>query len=265
VVLTVDNILLSVSDLNKSFKSSSGDTVEALKNLNLEIKRQEFLAIVGPSGCGKSTLLNILAGLYPPDSGTIARDMADGNGLRNIGHISQADTLLPWRTVVQNVELGLELRGVSKGRRRAVVEKLIEQVDLSQFKNNYPFELSGGMKKRAIIIRALAYDPDIIFMDEPFVGLDVQTRDLLEEDILKLWHETRKTIVFVTHDLAEAITLADRVIIMSSRPSTVKSEHTIHLPRPRSTVDIKFTEDFTETYKKIWDDLSAEVKKSRSK
>ncbi len=145
-----------------------------------------------------------------------------------------------------------------------MVEKLIEKVDLSQFKNSYPFELSGGMKKRAIIIRALAYDPDIIFMDEPFVGLDVQTRDLLEEDILKLWHETRKTIVFVTHDLAEAITLADRVIIMSSRPSTVKSEHIIDLPRPRSTVAIKFTKEFTETYKKIWDDLSAEVKKSRN-
>lgn len=261
-----NEVLVSAENVSKIFKSQNGKQIEVLSNVNLHIKRHEFVAIVGPSGCGKSTLLNILAGLYEPDTGQTSIDGQATKGINiKAGHISQADTLLPWRTVLENVELGLEIRGISKRERREQASKLIEKVGLRGFERNYPFELSGGMKKRVAIIRTLAYDPGIVFMDEPFVGLDVQTRDQLEDDILRLWQETQKTIVFVTHDLAEAITLADRVILMSVRPATIKAEYPIALPRPRSAVETKFTTQFNEIHRLIWKDLSDEVKKSQCK
>jgi len=258
-----DRVLISAQDLSKAHPSRNREAVPAIRNVRLDIRRNEFVAVVGPSGCGKSTLLNILAGLYAPDSGHVLIDghTARGASIRT-GHISQTDTLLPWRNVLENVEIGLEIRGVGKRRRRAIAEGLIEQVSLRGFEKSYPFELSGGMRKRAAVIRTLAYDPEIIFMDEPFVGLDVQTRDMLEEDILRIWQETRKTILFVTHDLAEAITLADRVVLLTARPGTVKSEYAITLPRPRSAVETKFTPQFIRIHKRIWEDLSAEVVKS---
>lgn len=235
-----------------------------LDGIDLRVREQEFLTLVGPSGCGKSTLLSLLAGLAAPDSGSIT---AHGRGGTTpcLGLISQTDTLLPWRTIRTNVEIGLELRGVSTSERRETAERLMAQVGLAGFENSYPFELSGGMRKRAAVIRTLAYDPDIILMDEPFVGLDVQTRDALEEDILSLWQQHRKTIVLVTHDLAEAITLSDRVVLLTARPATIKAEYEIPLPRPRSVVETKFTERFVQLHKTIWRDLSAEVlKASRS-
>ena len=258
-------ILVAACNIHKVFKSQNSKQVETLNNVSLHIKKHEFIAIVGPSGCGKSTLLNILAGLYEPDEGQVVTEGHATKGINiKAGHISQVDTLLPWRTVLGNVELGLEVRGVAKKKRRDIALELIGKVGLRGFERSYPFELSGGMKKRVAIIRTLAYDPEIIFMDEPFVGLDVQTRDTLEEDILKIWQETRKTIVFVTHDLAEAITLADRVILMTARPATIKGEYVITLPRPRSAVETKFTPQFIEIHKRIWEDLSSEVKKSHA-
>jgi len=259
-----DQVLISAQGISKSYRSQNNEKVFALQNINLDIHKYEFVSIIGPSGCGKSTLLNILAGLYEPDCGRVLINNSVSKGINiKSGHISQMDTLLPWRTVLENVELGLEIRGVGKKKRREIAKQLIEQVGLKGFENSYPFELSGGMRKRAIIIRTLAYDPEIIFMDEPFVGLDVQTRDMLEEDILKIWQETKKTIVFVTHDLAEAITLADRVILLTARPATIKGEYTITLPRPRSAVETRFTPQFVKLHKRIWDDLSTEVIKSR--
>jgi len=256
-----DQLLISAQGLSKIHKSQNNEKIVAIENVNLNIHKHEFIAIIGPSGCGKSTLLNILAGLYEPDSGHVLIDSNAAKGVNvKSGHISQTDTLLPWRTVLENVEVGLEIRGAGKKERRVIAEKLIEQVGLKGFERSYPFELSGGMKKRVAVIRTLAYDPEIIFMDEPFVGLDVQTRDMLEEDILKIWQETRKTIVFVTHDLAEAITLADRVILMTARPATIKAEYLITLPRPRSAVETKFNPQFMKIQKRIWDDLSREVK-----
>lgn len=258
-------LLLSVQNIRKLFKPQNGNQIDALSNINLKVNKHEFVALVGPSGCGKSTLLNIMAGLYKPDAGEVFINGQSAKGIDvRAGHISQADTLLPWRTVLGNVELGLELRGVDKKKRREIAASLIEQVGLKGFERSYPFELSGGMKKRVTIIRTLAYDPEIIFMDEPFVGLDVQTRDMLEDDILKIWQETRKTIIFVTHDLAEAITLADRVVLMTARPGTIKAEYSITLPRPRSAVETKFTAQFVEIHKRIWEDLSSEVIKSRA-
>jgi NitT/TauT family transport system ATP-binding protein len=255
--------LISVRGITKTYVSKSNSKVLALRDVSLDVHEQEFLTIIGPSGCGKSTLLGLLAGLFIPDAGHIViSENAEKQGGFKKGYISQIDTLLPWRNVVENVEIGLKFKGVSRRERRNLAEKLMAQVGLNGFEKNYPFELSGGMKKRAAVIRTLAYNPDVIFMDEPFVGLDVQTRDMLEEDIQKLWQEHRKTIVFVTHDLAEAIALSDRIILLTARPATVKAEYIITLPRPRSAIETKFTDHFANLHKKIWQDLRSEVKKA---
>ncbi len=258
-----EKLSISVKNVTKAHSLKSNEKIHVVDNISLDIYDQEFVTIVGPSGCGKSTLLSLMAGLSEPDSGQIIFHGKSGDKSNfNLGYISQIDTLLPWRTVQGNVEIGLELRGIPKAERKIIVAKLMKQVGLNGFEKSYPFELSGGMKKRAAVIRTLAYDPDIIFMDEPFVGLDVQTRDELEEDILNIWHEHRKTIILVTHDLTEAITLSDRVILLTARPAVIKSEYEVPLPRPRSIVEIKFTNEFVKLHKQIWNDLSAEVLKS---
>lgn len=252
---------VSLRKIHKSYSRKNSQAVLVLDDIDLDINSHEFVSLVGPSGCGKSTLLLLMAGMVRPDAGEIRFPEIAGNEAANasFGYISQADSLLPWRTVLQNVELGLELRGTSRETRRAVAQKLIEQVGLAGFEHCYPFELSGGMRKRVGVIRTLAYDPPVIFMDEPFVGLDVQTRDELEADILKLWQENRKTIVMVTHDLGEAITLSDRIILLSARPASIKGEYHIDIPRPRSITRTKFTAEFNSLHKRIWQDLSCEV------
>ncbi len=257
---------ITVSQVSKTHFQKNSDKVHVLNDISLNVYDQEFVTIVGPSGCGKSTLLNLMAGLTLPSSGDITVHTNSGsNDKPNLGFISQIDTLLPWRTVLGNVEIGLQLRGIDKAERTEIAEKLIQQVGLNGFEHSYPFELSGGMKKRAAVIRTLAYNPDIIFMDEPFVGLDLQTRDELEEDILNIWQAHRKTIVMVTHDLTEAITLSDRVILLSARPAVIKAEYIISLPRPRSVVETKFTEDFIKLHKQIWQDLCDEVRQGSGK
>nr|WP_321256856.1 DUF169 domain-containing protein [uncultured Pseudodesulfovibrio sp.] len=254
-----DHYSIKVHAISKSHTLQSGSAIKVLDDISLNVRQQEFLTLVGPSGCGKSTLLNLMAGRYAPDSGSISLPDCNATKGLDLGFISQADTLLPWRTVRKNVELGMEIRNIPSKERRKTADRLMDQVGLLDFAQSYPFELSGGMKQRASVIRALAYDPDIIFMDEPFVGLDVQTRDALEEDILNLWQKHKKTIVMVTHDLGEAITLSDRVILFSGRPAKIKAEYTIPLPRPRSVVESKFTDEFVAIHKRIWRDLSAEV------
>lgn len=252
---------VSLQNIQKSYTRKNSESVVVLDNIDLDINTHEFVSIIGPSGCGKSTLLLLMAGLAQADGGRIVfpQTAADDTVKTSFGYISQADTLLPWRTVLENVELGLELRGSDRKTRRAVARTLIEQVGLDGFEQCYPFELSGGMRKRVGVIRTLAYDPPVIFMDEPFVGLDVQTRDELEADILKLWQENRKTIVMVTHDLGEAITLSDRVILLSTRPARIKAEYHINIPRPRSITRTKFTTEFATLHKRIWHELSCEV------
>ncbi|PKM48059.1 MAG: ABC transporter ATP-binding protein [Firmicutes bacterium HGW-Firmicutes-8] len=255
--------MIVAKKIYKTFISKDGRKVEALKDVNLSIKQGEFVSIVGPSGCGKTTLLRILAGLLKYDSGQLLiNDSVQKKTNNGIGYMSQADSLLPWRNVIKNVELGLELRNVASRERKRIAQELIERTGLRGFEKNYPFELSGGMKKRVAFIRTLAYAPSIIFMDEPFGALDVQTRDMLEDDILRIWGETKKTIVFVTHDLSEAIVLADRVFLMTARPTTIKSDYKIALPRPRTT-DIRLTPEFNRILRELWNDLSMEVKKSR--
>ncbi len=256
--------MIHVDHLHREFATKDGQKVVALRNASLDIAPGEFVAIIGPSGCGKTTLLKMMAGLLQPDAGTIRIDGRPPHQcLGNIGYMSQVNSLLPWRTVSQNIQLGLEIRAVPATERKKTAQALIRRLGLEGFENRYPFELSGGMRQRVSIMRALAYDPAILFMDEPFGALDVQTRDLLEDDILRIWAETRKTIVFVTHDLSEATILADRIILMTSRPGTIKSIYRINLPRPRDT-EFRLRPEFQTILREIWADLSAEVKRSRN-
>ena len=263
-VLKPLNQKIVVRGIRHNFISRNGQVTTTLNNVNLKIYEHEFVAIVGPSGCGKSTLLNMMSGLITPDNGEVILDGKPIAGVNSrIGYMSQADALMPWRTVLQNVELGLEIKGVPKSARRDIARELIERTNLSGFEHSYPHELSGGMRKRVAIIRILALDTEVLFMDEPFGPLDVFAREMLQDDILRLWQETKKTIVFVTHDLAEAISLADRVILMTARPSTIKSIYQIPLSRPRSAIDIRFDHQFVELHKLIWKDLRDEVARAK--
>lgn len=237
--------------------------IQALTDVNLHIEEGEFFSIVGPSGCGKSTLLNIITGLLKPTKGEIFLDGQLHEEINTkIGYITQKDNLLPWRTTLENIEIGLEIRNVSKSRRKSQASELIRRVGLDGFEHHFPHELSGGMRKRVSLVRTLIYDPDVLLMDEPFAAVDAQTRLILENQLLDLWVGTGKTIVFVTHDLEEAISLSDRVVVFSARPGTAKSINPIPLARPRDTIQIRFNEAFIKIYERIWKDLEEEVGKA---
>lgn len=231
---------------------------EAIRQLDLTVKQGEFLAIVGPSGCGKSTFLDMIAGLAKPSSGEIFMDgkLIKGPALDR-GIVMQGYALFPWRTVRKNVEFGLEIKKVPKQDRGQISQKYIEMVGLKNFADRYPHELSGGMKQRVAIARALAYDPEVLLMDEPFAAVDAQTRETLQEELLRIWEQTKKTIVFVTHGIDEAVFLADRVAVMSSHPGTIKEIVTINLPRPRD--GIRSSADFGWIRHKIWELLQNDV------
>ncbi|MFH0782306.1 MAG: ABC transporter ATP-binding protein [Pseudomonadota bacterium] len=264
-ILLPDQAKFVVESLGHAFTAENGDPVPVISDVNFSVKPFEFVAVVGPSGCGKSTLLNIMSGLLKPQAGSVTLDGQTIHSITpRIGYISQSDSLLPWRTTLANVELGMELRRVPKQERREKAMTLIRQADLSGFENAYPYQLSGGMRKRVDIIKVLAMDPEIIFMDEPFASLDVFTREMLQTYILSLWQTTQRTVLFITHDLTEAIMLSDRVIILTQRPARVKSEHIITLPRPRKPADLRFNPAFIQLHKSIWDDLKDEVHEEHS-
>jgi NitT/TauT family transport system ATP-binding protein len=226
------------------------------------VEQGELVALVGPSGCGKSTSLNVLAGQVIPKAGKALVGGQPVAGLpASLGYISQADTLLPWRTVEDNVALGLELRGMGKQVRREKARDLMARMGLTGFEKSWPHQLSGGMKKRAAIARVLSLDPQVLLMDEPFAPLDALTRQRLQEEILSLWERTPRTILYVTHDLGEAITLADRVLLMSARPGKIVGEYAIDLPRPRRVMDVKFSPRFARLEQEIWQDLKGELEK----
>ncbi|MDA1001257.1 MAG: ABC transporter ATP-binding protein [bacterium] len=253
--------LLSLREVSKRFLSR-GTIVRAMDNVSLDIGEGEFITVVGPSGCGKSTLLNILAGLYPATEGAIYFKSKPIRGLNpEIGYVTQQDNLLPWRTLRKNVLLPLEFRGGGDNGNADRVQALIDKVGLGGFENHYPHELSGGMRQRANIIRTLVYNPSIILMDEPFGPLDAQTRLTLQNQLLQLWREERKTIIFITHDLTEAISLADRVVLMSGRPGTIKSVTDVNIPRPRDVYHIHHAEAYGMIYDKLWEELREEVAK----
>ena len=242
-----------------------GKARTALRNVDLTIQRGEFVCLVGPSGCGKSTVLNMFAGLVTPTDGTILHDgrvIADVN--TRVGYVTQDDNLLPWRTALGNVELALECKGVGRAARRERAFDYLARVGLKGSAELYPHELSGGMRKRVSIVRTLVDDSvDVILMDEPFGPLDAQTRLVLQDELLRLWQGTGRTIVFVTHDIVEAITLSDRIATFTGVPGSIKQVRDVTLPRPRDVFHIHETPGFATIYDAIWNDLREELLNER--
>ncbi|MFL0196743.1 ABC transporter ATP-binding protein [Clostridium sp. WILCCON 0269] len=238
----------------------------AIKDINLEIREGEFITIVGPSGCGKSTFLDILAGLSKPTSGELYIDgkLITGPALDR-GIILQGYALFPWRNVHKNIEYGLELKKVPKKERREISQKFIDLVGLNGFENSYIHELSGGMKQRVAIARSLAYNPEVLLMDEPFAAVDAQTRETMQEELLRIWQKTNKTIIFITHSIEEAIFLADRVAILSTHPGSIKEIIDVNLPRPRKLGEIKHTPRFNALSNRVWELLHNVKSKNEAK
>lgn len=250
-------IKLKISNVYKEYQGRNGKTV-ALNGVNLNIAENEFICVVGPSGCGKSTLLNIIAGLLEPTSGAVYLDgkQIEGTGVER-GVVFQQYALFPWRTVVKNVMFGLEMKKVPKDEAKEIALKYIEAVGLKGFENAYPKELSGGMKQRVAIARAYAAKPEVLLLDEPFGALDAQTRVQLQTELLNTWEQEKKTCFFITHDVDEAIILAQRVIIMSARPGRIKRIVDIDIPYPR-TQETKSDPRFLELKAQIWNEVYQE-------
>jgi NitT/TauT family transport system ATP-binding protein len=248
--------VIEIDRLSKTFPARGGDApVEALKEVSLTINDGEFLTVLGPSGCGKTTLLRILAGLETHDGGEVrvGGKVITGPG-PDRAMVFQSFALLPWASVIDNVAFGLELRGVAKSERYARSESLIQLVGLRGFEKRLPGQLSGGMQQRVGLARALAVDPEILLMDEPFGALDEQTRRLLQEELLGIWEQTRKTVLFITHSMEEAVILGDRVVLMSPRPGQIDEIVNVPLSRPRSSVvdDIEGSAEFAEITADLW-------------
>jgi NitT/TauT family transport system ATP-binding protein len=222
-----------IEGLSKTYRDSGGQIVPALDSIDLAVEDEEFLALVGPSGCGKSTLLNIIAGLLAPTSGGVFFEGPHDNSHPPTAMVFQEFALFPWRTVIANIEFGLEERGAGAAERRETAMRLVELLGLSGFESRYPHQLSGGMRQRVGIARALAVDPAVLLMDEPFSALDAQTRQLLQLELLSIWERTRKTILYVTHNIQEAVFMADRVAVLSRRPGRLVEVVPVDLKRPR--------------------------------
>jgi NitT/TauT family transport system ATP-binding protein len=259
--------LLEIRGLGKRFAKRAGREPSpwVIQDLSFSVRESEFLTIIGPSGAGKSTLLNIIAQVDTASAGEIvfggtsvtpkdSRALKPGFD-RRIGYVTQDDNLLPWRSTLDNVLFALDVQGRLNDETRKRAEMLIHAVGLAGFEHYYPHELSGGMRKRTALIRTLVYDPPVILMDEPFGAVDAQTRTQLQADLLNLWELGRKTIIFVTHDITEAIALGDRALVLSRQPSRIAAEHVIPIPRPRNVKDIFALEGFAATYEKIRADV----------
>ncbi len=245
--------VIRVENVSKTFQTSDQDAVGALENVSLDIRHGEFVTVVGPSGCGKSTLIKLIAGLVSLTAGRIFCQGEEVRGLNTkVGYVPQESKLFPWLTVEENVAFGLDSKPYSKQERAQRTEHFIRLAGLSGFEKRYPSQLSGGMAKRASIVRALAYDPPVILMDEPFGPLDAQTRMILQDELLKIWEQKRQTIIFVTHDLVEAAALADRVVVMTHRPGTIRDLITVPMSRPRNIFEIHRQDGFDETHARLW-------------
>src|SRR6184192_2748410 len=251
---------IRLSGVTKRFLTPSGGVYTALRDLNMTVEAGEFCAVVGPTGCGKSTTLGLISGLEPPSEGVVevferpVAGIADG-----IGYMFQSDAVFPWKTVLENVAAGPRYQGVSNRDARERARDWITRVGLAGFEDRYPYQLSGGMRKRVALAQSLINGPRILLMDEPFSALDVQTRSLMENELLSLWANTRASVVFVTHDLEEAIALADRVFVISAGPGTVKANYPVPLTRPRNVTEIRMQPQFSQIYGEIWNDLKDEV------
>jgi len=257
---------ISMRAATKKFATPGGSAFTALLDVDLEVAPGEFVSIVGPTGCGKSTALSLISGLEPATSGTIEVNGTAVTGIpEGVGYMFQTDAVLPWKNVLDNVAIGLRYRKVGRDEARERARQWIDRVGLTGFEDRYPHQLSGGMRKRVAMAQTLITEPSLLLLDEPFGALDVQTRELMQDELLRLWSGTGAAVVFVTHDLTEAISLADRVVVMTAGPATIRDVVTIDLPRPRKVEEIRLTPAFTTLYRRVWDSLREEVEITRAR
>ena len=253
---------IEIRGLGKTFPTIKGDAVDAISDLSFTVGDNEFVSIVGPSGCGKSTWLSIVAGFIPPTTGTVLIDdrpvTAPGP---DRGVVFQEYALFPWRTVADNIAYGLEEKGLARDEVRRIVDAYVRRMGLAGFQPKYPRELSGGMKQRVALARTLAYEPDVLLMDEPFGALDAQTRELQQDELLGIWREKKKTVLFVTHSVEEAVYLSERVVVMTTRPGRIKSVIDVDLDRARHREDVVTSPEFARLRNRVWLDVREEVMK----
>jgi NitT/TauT family transport system ATP-binding protein len=256
---------IALKNVARRFVTPDGSVLSALEDFDLAIAPGEFCAVVGPTGCGKSTTLGLIAGLARPQAGSVTLFDAPVSGVdRRVGFVFQQDAVFPWSSVLGNVMAGPLFRGVPKAKAEEMARDWIGRVGLTGFEDHHPHQLSGGMRKRVALAQTFINNPQVLLMDEPFSALDVQTRELMQEELLQLWAQAKSAVLFVTHDLDEAILLADRVAVLTTRPARVKSVHTIDLPRPRDVATLRYDERFIAIARKISDDLREEVLRARA-
>jgi NitT/TauT family transport system ATP-binding protein len=255
------DVVLRARDVGMTFNPDTANPVTAIADIGFELRKGEVVAIVGPSGCGKTTLFNIIAGLQEPSQGKIevnGKQVHQATG--HVGYMLQKDLLLPWRTVMDNVIIGLQVRKMPRKEAEAIASKLIEAYGLKGFEDSYPSALSGGMRQRVAFMRTLAFNPEVILLDEPFSALDSQTRLILQADVLRIIRERHCSVVLVTHDVGEAITMADRIVVITSRPGRVKAVHTVGIDADlRHPMKIRKQQRFIELYEKIWGELGVDI------
>jgi NitT/TauT family transport system ATP-binding protein len=262
----VARVRIGVAGLDMRYRTPSGE-VNAVDKVSFEIAQGEFVALLGPSGCGKSTILNIVAGLLDRTGGRVRIDDEEvryGDVNRRVGYVFQRDTVFPWRTVEANIGYGLEIAGVPRAERQAKVRRTIEVAGLTGFDKSFPRMLSGGMRQRVALMRTLIMEPEILLMDEPFGALDTHTKLEMHRTLLEIWERERQTVLFVTHDLGEALTLASRIILLSARPGRVKEDFAVTFPRPRDAVALRETAEFGRHYSHVWHSLGEEFRRSRA-
>lgn len=246
------------TNLFKTFVKD-GQVWPALRDLSFHVSDGEFVSLLGPSGCGKTTVMNMVAGLDQPSQGSLTYNGETLTGPNvNVGYMTQKDSLLPWRSAAKNIALALEIRGVSRSEAKPIINEMIELVGLAGFERHFPHQLSGGMRKRVLMARTLAYAPETLLMDEPFGNLDAQLKLVMQDELLRIWTERKCTVLFVTHDIAEAILLSDRILVLGARPGHLRKEIVVDLPRPRDVVHVQFTDRFAEIYDEIWETLKSE-------
>jgi NitT/TauT family transport system ATP-binding protein len=263
---SIADAAIAIEDVTLRFTTPDGHMMTAIRDFTMTVARGEFACVVGPTGCGKSTTLNLVTSLLRPTTGTVSVMGRPVDSIsRDIGFVFQTDALFPWRSVIDNVAAGPQYRGASKADAYALARDWIARVGLSRFEQHYPHQLSGGMRKRVALAQTFINQPKILLMDEPFSALDVQTRTLMQDELLTLWSELNASVVFVTHDLEEAVALADKVYVLTAGPGTVKSVYRIDLPRPRVMADIRYDPRFVEIARVIWGDLREEVQLGQSR
>ncbi len=254
---------IELRGVTKKFATADGGTYTALKDLSMTVEEGQFCAVVGPTGCGKSTTLTLVSGLERPSAGTVLVDGHEVTGIdTSTGFVFQQDAVFPWRTVLDNVAAGPTYRGLGRTAASTLARDWLRRVGLTGFEDRFPHQLSGGMRKRVALAQTLINQPRVLLMDEPFSALDVQTRSIMSTELLHLWDETKPAVIFVTHDLEEAIALADKVVVLTAGPGTIKAEFTIDLPRPRVVQEIRFDRHFVSLYEQIWEALRSEVEEA---